>query len=298
MSKFSTLLKAAIGERANHKYLRKEGGKYIYEEPKEKEKSDVEGLEKKPDGFYYHGSVKVTKDKEKAKAYIEHEKQNSTPGSPDGKVEIKPGTRVRIKANAKSGIFRETKGRGIIARVIEVGKDLVRIADEAGRTFRVRASELEYAKSKKISVEETIMKVSNLKEALELKKSGTHKYIKREGGKGKYKYTYRDFNKEFSQTLATHKKEESIKNKTAGQRLNEAAKKREEAHKKMESAIKTVGGDTRGAARNLQAAKVDEEIRQNTFKRKMAVKDFKKQIEKDSGDTHDIVSSYEETVEK
>lgn len=149
-------------EHLQHKYLRKEGDKYIYSENEEKQS----GLEKRADGFYYTEGIKISKDKEKAEQYLENKKKRKE-GS--DKPIIKVGEKIRIKPNAKTGELRRHEGRGVIATIKEIGKDFVRVMNEAGDMFRVPIHAVEFAKSimyidklKMIRIKDDIFKASEL----------------------------------------------------------------------------------------------------------------------------------------
>jgi len=173
----------------SHKYLRKEGDKYIYEEAKgdqpkaKQEPKRIEGLEFK-DGFYWDGKTKITNDYEKAKQYAEKKTTQKKDG--EQKPEIKIGAKVRIKPDAKSkeGIHQH-QGRGLVATIKEIKDGIVKLVDEAGKEFVVKQHALEMAKSIKLGFFNLIKNITGIM------KSG-HKYIRRQGGKGNYRYWYRD----------------------------------------------------------------------------------------------------------
>jgi hypothetical protein len=106
------------------------------------------------DGFFYSKQangewVRISKDKEKAEAYAKKQAAGRGEGvdgkKTSGTPEVKAGDQVRIKPTDKSKLA--AGGRGMVARVQEIGKDFVRIIDEGGRAYRVNTMALEFAKS-------------------------------------------------------------------------------------------------------------------------------------------------------
>ncbi len=121
-------------ERANHKYIKKVGDKYFYTQ----EQIDSFKLTKKADGFYYMDETKITNDPEKAEAFEEKVKEHKDVG----KAPLKVGQKVQIKSSHMGSL-----GRGVVGTIKEIGKDFVRVVNEAGNVFRVPASALAFAKS-------------------------------------------------------------------------------------------------------------------------------------------------------
>lgn len=154
-------------------------------------KEDVEGLKLRNDGFYYEGEKKITNDPNKAREYSKKRKES---GGAKEAPQIKPGERVRVKAGAKGSL-----GRGVVAKVKEIGKDFVRIVTEEGKVFRVPQQALEYAKSIKTWLYKPLIKSQrstdmnnrqrqlSFEKAIELRKARSHKYIRKEGKRYIYK---------------------------------------------------------------------------------------------------------------
>lgn len=186
---------------ASHKYVKRTGVpgnyKYWYRTPEGKiveganPEKPVSGkavgtkigeLEKRADGYWYKGKIKVTDSDEKAMKFSEGaagSEQKTTP------PEIKEGAKVRIKSTSKGA---SGKARGIVGTIKEVGKDFIRLADESGNVYRVGKDALEMAKSSDDGVE---FELSLLKSVRGSSKT-SHKYWKRTGTSGKYRYWYKD----------------------------------------------------------------------------------------------------------
>lgn len=142
------LLKA---DRAVHKYIKKVGHRYFYTQ----EDLDSFRLTKRDDGFYYMDNQRITQDPDKAKQFEENVREHKEVG----KAPLKVGQKVQIKTSHTRSL-----GRGVVGTIKEIGKDFVRVMNEAGTTFRVPQSALAFAKS--CSDSYRILKPSEILEAL------------------------------------------------------------------------------------------------------------------------------------
>jgi len=143
--KIKLSLKKAVG---SHKYIRKEGDRYIYDEPTgpkgggslQGKPGTIGNLKLMPDGYYYQNQLKITNDPQKAKEYI-----NKKQGREELVRKLAPqiGSIIRVKGTSKN------IGRGIVAKVAEIDKENkeARIKDKEGKYYRVKLSDLSVAKS-------------------------------------------------------------------------------------------------------------------------------------------------------
>lgn len=153
-------------------------GKWVQISEK-KENKNLQGLTLK-DGFYFDGKTKITNDYEKAKKYIQKKEENKPAFQKKENKNISIGDTIRVKANAKKGGIRETKGRGIVAKVKEIKDGIVKIIDDTGRMFQVQQSSLEFAKSGIIVNDFDLIKSEELKVGIKVEKehANTVKKIK------------------------------------------------------------------------------------------------------------------------
>jgi len=153
-------------------------GKWVQISEK-RENKNVQGLTIK-NGFYFDGKTKITNDYEKAKKYIQKKEENKPAFQKKENKNISIGDTIRVKANAKKDGIRETKGRGIVAKVKEIKDGIVKIIDDTGRMFQVQQSSLEFAKSGIIVNYFDLIKSEELKIGIKVEKehANTVKKIK------------------------------------------------------------------------------------------------------------------------
>ena len=141
-------------------------------------KAIPEGQIYQKDGAWYKktstGAVKIGRNKEEADKFISRQRDMASTGAKkdEKKVShnnIKVGAKVRINSTAKN------VGRGVVAKIKEVGKDFVRVVDDMGRVFRVDSQQLAYAKSLADGTYEMLIK---------------HKYTDKKLVNNKWRYTY------------------------------------------------------------------------------------------------------------
>jgi hypothetical protein len=192
-----TFFKNITGQtKASHKYIRKEGDQYIYNESEDKENKQekpkaIGHLKLHPDGFYYDAERKITSDPEKAKQFVDKAGDKSVSS---GKLKPEVGHTIRVKGTSKG------LGKGIIATITEVNdkEGTVRIKDESGKYYRVKINDLEMTKSKEWNIDYDLLKadkfnfVFNLIKNLQGSTRPGHKWLRRTKRGDKYLYTYQD----------------------------------------------------------------------------------------------------------
>ena len=185
-------------EKSAHKYLRKEGDKYIYEDGKEKnpeikKPSSIGLLKLKGDGYYYDGQTKITDNPNKAKAYAD--KKGGSNSNTAGQNKPNVGHTVRIKSTSKN------PGKGIIATITEINNkdNTARLKDESGKFYRVKLDALEMTKSKRVWLSDFSLLKSEESRLVFFKSKLNHKYIRIENGKYIYKENNNFENKDTEQ---------------------------------------------------------------------------------------------------
>jgi len=182
------------------------------------------------DGFYFDGKTKISNSYEKAKQYVDKKQGQKSSGNPAESIKV--GDTIRVKSNASRGGIRETKARGMIAKVQSIVGDVVRIVDDAGKAFQVNKMALEFAKSGVFVNSYDLIKSEAGKKSksliFNLVKARPTKYIKRipKSGGG-YRYIYKEAPKEKSNS---YKVSDEVKKKSFELGKNHAHAKYVESH--------------------------------------------------------------------